>query len=172
MSVERSLTRLITTMATAAWDLMPRWGRWLSAIVLLLWLGWTFLLQERHGGASIVVHSVIDRPISYVYVNGKMGSNTFAFDGLNAGGGSAGPYRIDGDTVKIDWELDMTEEQEKAGYQFEKHSLTLPMPRREKGQDNFHVLFLPDNKVIVRWGGWAEPVMNEVIDNYRTRKGR
>ncbi|MGL5843174.1 MAG: DUF3304 domain-containing protein [Aeromonas hydrophila] len=172
MTVERSLTRLISTMATAAWDLMPRWGRWLSAIVLVLWLGWTFLLQERHGGASIVVHSVIDRPISYVYVNGKMGSNTFAFDGLNAGGGSAGPYRIDGDTVKIDWELDMTEEQEKAGYQFEKHSLTLPMPRRDKGQDNFHVLFLPDNKVIVRWGGWAEPVMNEVIDNYRTRKGR
>ncbi|HDX9011839.1 DUF3304 domain-containing protein [Aeromonas dhakensis] len=172
MTVERSLTRFISTMATAAWDLMPRWGRWLSAIVLLLWLGWTFLLQERHGGASIVVHSVIDRPISYVYVNGKMGSNTFAFDGLNAGGGSAGPYRIDGDTVKIDWELDMTEEQEKAGYQFEKHSITLPMPQREKGQDNFHVLFLPDNKVIVRWGGWAEPVMNEVIDNYRTRKGR
>ncbi|HEA3089412.1 TPA: DUF3304 domain-containing protein [Aeromonas salmonicida] len=171
MTVERSLTRFISTMATAAWDLMPRWGRWLSAIVLVLWLGWTFLLQERHGGASIVVHSVIDRPISYVYVNGKMGSNTFAFDGFSAGGGgSAGPYKIDGDTVKIDWELDMTEEQEKAGYQFEKHSLTLPMPKREKGQNNFHVLFLPDNKVIVRWGGWAEPVMNDVIDTYRTRK--
>ncbi|KUE81860.1 hypothetical protein ATO46_02725 [Aeromonas schubertii] len=171
MRVERSLTRFISTMATAAWDLMPRWGRWLSAIVLVLWLGWTFLLQERHGGASIVVHSVIDRPISYVYVNGKMGSNTFAFDGFSAGGGgSAGPYRIDGYTVKIDWELDMTEEQEKAGYRFEKHSLTLPMPQREKGQNNFHVLFLPDNKVMVRWGGWAEPVMNDVINNYRTRK--
>jgi hypothetical protein len=171
MTVERSLTRFISTMVTAAWDLMPRWGRWLSAIVLVLWLGWTFLLQERHGGASIVVHSVIDRPISYVYVNGKMGSNTFAFDGFSAGGGgSAGPYRIDGDTVKIDWELDMTEEQEKAGYRFEKHSLTLPMPKREKGQNNFHVLFLPDNKVMVRWGGWAEPVMNDVIDTYRTRK--
>ena len=37
----------------------------------------------------------MNRPISYVYVNGKMGSNAFAFDGLNAGGGSAGPYRID-----------------------------------------------------------------------------
>ncbi|MBR7629650.1 MAG: DUF3304 domain-containing protein [Aeromonas popoffii] len=171
MTVERNLTRFISTMATAAWNLMPRWGRWLSAILLVLWLGWTFLLQERHGGASIVVHSVIDRPISYVYVNGKMGSNTFAFDGVSAGGGgSAGPYRIDGDTVKIDWELDMTEEQEQAGYRFEKHSLTLPMPKREKGQNNFHVLFLPDNKVMVRWGGWAEPVMNDVIDTYRTRK--
>ncbi len=171
MTVERSLTRFISTMATAAWDLMPRWGRWLSAIVLVFWLGWTFLMQERHGGASIVLMSVIDRPITYVYVNGKMGSNTDAFDGFSAGGGgSAGPYRIEGDTVKIDWELDMTEEQEKAGYQFEKHSLTLPMPKREKGQDNFHVLFLPGNKVMVRWGGWAEPVMNDVIDTYRTRE--
>ncbi|MGL6626976.1 hypothetical protein [Aeromonas jandaei] len=87
MTVERSLTRFISTMVTAAWNLMPRWGRWLSVIVLVLWLGWTFLLQERHGGASVVLMSVIDRPISYVYVNGKMGSNTFAFDGFGAGGG-------------------------------------------------------------------------------------
>ena len=172
MTVERNLTRFISTMATAAWNLMPSWGRWLSAIVLVLWLGWTFLLQERHGGASIVVHSVIDRPISYVYVNGKMGSNTFAFDGFSAGGGgSAGPYKIDGDTVKIDWLLSTTRDQlDKEGLRPEKHSVTLPMPKREKGQNNFHVLFLPDNKVMVRWGGWAEPVMNDVIDNYRTRK--
>ncbi|MFM5206905.1 hypothetical protein ACSZNB_03325 [Aeromonas hydrophila] len=171
MSVERSLTRFISTMATAAWDLMPRWGRWLSAIVLVLWLGWTFLLQERHGGAAIVVMSVMDRPISYVYVNGKMGSNTFAFDGFGAGGGgSAGPYKIDGDTVKIDWELDMTEEQEKAGYQFEKHSLTLPMPNREKGQDDFCVLMLPDNTPMIRWARSCPVEMDSIVDTYRTRK--
>ena len=172
MSVERSLTRFISTMATAAWDLMPRWGRWLSAIVLVLWLGWTFLLQERHGGAAIVVHSVIDRPITYVYVNGKMGSNTDAFDGFSAGGGgSAGPYQIEGDTVEIKWELAMTRKQyDELGYRPEVHNVVLPMPKREKEQDNFHVLFLPDNKVMVRWGGWAEPVMNDVIDTYRTRK--
>ncbi|KAB7691655.1 hypothetical protein GBN24_06910, partial [Plesiomonas shigelloides] len=112
---------------TAVWRSMPRWLRWFTAIAIVLWLGWVFLIQERHGGASIVVHSVLNRPISYVYVNGKMGSNTFAFDGFNAGGGgSAGPYRIEGNTVKIDWELDMTEEQEKAGYKFEKHTITLP----------------------------------------------
>ncbi|MFM5149297.1 hypothetical protein [Aeromonas hydrophila] len=112
MTVERSLTRFISTMATAAWNLMPRWGCWLSAIVLVLWLGWTFLLQERHGGASVVLMSVMDRPISYVYVNGKMGSNTLAFDGFGAGGGgNVGPYKIDGDTVKIDWLLSTTREQ-------------------------------------------------------------
>ena len=156
-------------IVTAVWRSMPRWLRWFTAMALVLWLGWVFLVQERHGGASIVVNSVMNRPISYVYVNGKMGSNTFAFDGFNAGGGgSAGPYRIEGDTVKIDWELDMTEEQEKAGYKFEKHTITLPMPKREIGQNNFHVLFLPDNKVMVRWGGWAEPVMSDVIDTYRT----
>jgi hypothetical protein len=151
------------SMINAAWDLMPRWGRRLSAIVLVLWLGWTFLLQERHGGASIDVASVMDRPISYVYVNGKMGSNAFAFDGLNAGGGSAGPYRIDGDTVKIDWLLSTTLDQlEKEGLRPEKHSITLPlplplplpMPKREKGQDDFCVLMLLDNTPDDSLGPW------------------
>ncbi|MBA0187060.1 hypothetical protein BV921_09835 [Pectobacterium odoriferum] len=170
MSAASGLTRVISGLITAIWQILPRWGRWTTGILLVLWLGWTLLIQERHGGASIVAHSVIGRPISYVYVNGNMGGNTFAFDGLNSGGSSAGPYRIDGDTVKIDWELDMTEEQEKSGFQFEKHTITLPMPKREKGQDNFYVLFLPDNQVMVRWVGWGIPGMKDVIDTYRTRK--
>ncbi|WP_429066116.1 hypothetical protein [Aeromonas veronii] len=172
MSVERSLTRFISTMVTAAWDLMPGWGRWLSAIVLVLWLGWTFLLQERHGGASIVVMSVIDRPISYVYVNGKMGSNTFAFDGFGAGGGgSAGPYKIDGDTVRIDWLLSTTLDQlEKEGLRPEKHSITLPMPKREKGQDDFCVLMLPDNTPMIRWAHSCPVELDSIVDTYRTRK--
>ncbi|XYQ55534.1 DUF3304 domain-containing protein [Pectobacterium carotovorum] len=170
MSIANGLARAVSGLITAIWQILPRWGRWLASILLVLWLGWTFLIQERHGGASIVVHSVLDRPISYVYVNGNMGGNTDAFDGLNTGGSSAGPYRIDGDTVKIDWELDMTEEQEKSGFQFEKHTITLPMPKREKGQDNFYVLFLPDNQVMVRWVGWGIPGMKDVIDTYRTRK--
>ncbi|WP_421320263.1 hypothetical protein [Aeromonas veronii] len=172
MTVERSLTRFVSTMATAAWDLMPRWGRWLSAIVLVLWLGWTFLLQERHGGASIVLMSVIDRPISYVYVNGKMGSNTLAFDGFGAGGGgSAGPYKIDGDTVKIDWLLSTTREQlDKEGLRPEKHSVTLPMPKRGKGQDDFCVLMLPDNTPMIRWARSCPVELDSIVDTYRTRK--
>ncbi|NJI27186.1 hypothetical protein HBI98_08230 [Aeromonas veronii] len=172
MTVERSLTRFISTMATAAWDLMPRWGRWLSAIVLVLWLGWTFLQQERHGGASIVLMSVIDRPISYVYVNGKMGSNTLAFDGFGAGGGgSAGPYKIDGDTVKIDWLLSTTREQlDKEGLRPEKHTVTLPMPKRGKGQDDFCVLILPDNTPMIRWAHSCPVELDSIVDTYRTRK--
>lgn len=160
------------SMINAAWDLMPRWGRRLSAIVLLLWLGWAFLLQERHGGASIVLMSVIDRPISYVYVNSKMGSNTLAFDGFGAGGGGrAGPYRIDGDTVKIDWLLSTTRNQlDKEGLRPEKHSVTLLMPKREKGQDDFCVLMLPDNTPMVRWAHSCPVELDSIVDTYRTRK--
>ncbi|WP_410454251.1 hypothetical protein [Lonsdalea quercina] len=100
-----------------------------------------------------------------------MGSNTFVFDGINSGGGSAGPYRIEGDTVKIDWLLSVTlKQQEEQGLHLETHSITLPMPKREKGVNNFYVLFLPDNKVMVRWVGWGVPGMKDVIDTYRVRK--
>ncbi|POD89127.1 hypothetical protein ACS91J_19465 [Pectobacterium carotovorum] len=170
MSAANGLTRVISGLITAIWQILPRWGRWVASILLVLLLGWTFLIQERHGGASIVVMSVMGRPISYAYVNGNMGGNTDAFDGRNAGGKTAGPYRITGDTVKIDWELDMTEEQEKAGFQFEKHTTTLPMPKREKGQDDFCVLFLPDNKPMIRWTYRCHLDMQDVIDTYRTRK--
>ncbi|MBA0198482.1 hypothetical protein H4F51_00145 [Pectobacterium brasiliense] len=170
MSVASGLTRVISGLITAIWQILPRWGRWTASILLVLWLGWTFLIQERHGGASLVVMSVMDRPISYAYVNGNMGGNTDAFDGRNAGGKTAGPYRIKGDIVKIDWELDMTEEQEKSGFQFEKHTITLPMPKREKGQNDFCVLFLPDNKPVVRWTYRCHQDMQGVINTYRTRK--
>ncbi|MEQ9842971.1 hypothetical protein [Pectobacterium brasiliense] len=170
MSVASGLTRAISGLITAIWQILPRWGRWLASILLVLWLGWTFLIQERHGGASLVVMSVMDRPISYAYVNGNMGGNTDAFDGRNAGGKTAGPYRIEGDIVKIDWELDMTEEQEKSGFQFEKHTIALPMPKREKGQNDFCVLFLPDNKPVIRWTYRCHQDMQGVINTYRTRK--
>ncbi|WP_082014522.1 hypothetical protein [Plesiomonas shigelloides] len=155
---------------TAVWRSMPRWLRWFTAMALVLWLGWVFLVQERHGGAALIIMSVMNRPISYVYVNGNMGGNTDAFNGWNVGGKTAGPYRIEGNTVKIDWELDMTEEQEKAGYKFEKHTITLPMPKREKGQSDFCVLMLPDNTPMVRWAISCHIDMQDVFRIYRERK--
>ncbi|KAB7691472.1 hypothetical protein GBN24_06915 [Plesiomonas shigelloides] len=155
---------------TAVWRSMPRWLRWFTAIALVLWLGWVLLVQERHGGAALIIMSVMNRPISYVYVNGNMGGNTDAFNGWNVGGKTAGPYRIEGNTVKIDWELDMTEEQEKAGYKFEKHTITLPMPKREKGQNDFCVLMLPDNTPMVRWAISCHIDMQDVFRIYRERK--
>ncbi|MCA6963878.1 hypothetical protein LF943_22590, partial [Pectobacterium odoriferum] len=98
--------------------------------------------------------------------------NTFAFDGFHAGGGgSAGPYRIDGDTVKIDWLLSATlKQQEEQGFQPEKHTITLPMPKREKGQNGFCVLMLPDNKPMVRWAESCAVEMDSIVDTYRTRR--
>lgn len=169
MTAATNYTRFITTLVTTIWQVLPRWGRWVVSILLVLWLGWTLLIQEHHGGAAIVVHSVNERPVSYVYVNGNMGSNTFAFDGFNAGGGgSAGPYRISGNTVKIDWLLSTTSKQHEQGLRPEKHSITLPMPKREKGQNDFCVLILPDNKPTVRWAKSCVVEMDRIVDSYRT----
>ncbi|PSN05850.1 hypothetical protein C7G83_19850 [Siccibacter turicensis] len=151
------------------WNVMPRRARWVTGTLLVLWLGWSWLFQERYGGASVVVMSVMDRPISYASVNGNMGGNTFAFDGLNAGGKIAGPYSISGNIAKIDWELDMTLAQEQAGYKFEKHTVTLPMPKRKKGQNNFCILFLPDNKPLIRWATSCVLEMDPTVEKYRTR---
>ncbi|PSN05851.1 hypothetical protein [Siccibacter turicensis] len=164
-----STARTLMAIATDIWNVLPHWARWVTGTLLVLWLGWAWLFQERYGGASVIVMSVMDRPISYASVNGNGGGNTFAFDGLDAGGKTAGPYSITGDTARIDWELDMTLAQEQAGYQFEKYSMTLPMPKREKGQDDFCILFLPDNKPLIRWATSCSIDMNAVIKKYRTR---
>ncbi|KGA26064.1 hypothetical protein LET06_17460 [Pectobacterium versatile] len=171
MSAASGLARAVSGLITAIWQILPRWGRWVASILLVLWLGWTFLIQERHGGASLVVMSVMDRPISYAYVNGSMGGNTDAFDGRNAGGKTAGPYRITGDTVNIKWELAMTRKQyDELGYRPELHTIELPMPKRDKGQDDFCVLFLPDNKPMIRWTYRCHLDMQDIINTYRTRK--
>lgn len=171
MSAAKGLTILITELVTAIWSILPRRGRWLAGIALAIWLAWIFLIQERHGGASVIVMSVSDRPISHASANGNMGGNTLAFDGLNAGGKTAGPYRIEGSTVKIDWSLSATlRQREEQGFRTEKHSMTLPMPQRDKGQDEFCILFLPDNQPVVSWAESCFLDMNEIIEPYRTRK--
>ena len=160
-------------IARNIWKVLPRWARWVTGIFIVLWLGWSYLFQERHGGASIIIMSVMDRPISYASVNGNMGGNAFAFNGLNVGGKTAGPYRITGDTVKIDWLLSTTGEQfDKQGLRPEKHTVTLPMPKREKGQNDFCILFLPDNELLIRWAFSCHIDMKDVFDKYRTRRGR
>lgn len=156
-------------MFNAAWDLLPRWGRWLAGVLFVVYLVWAFAIKENFGGADLVLNNLMERPISYVYVNGNMGPNAFAFDGLNAGGKSAGPYDISGKTVTIEWELDMTGAQKRAGYRFEKHKVTLPMPERKQGDIHFYVLIMPNNEVRVRWSPKLG-AFDDVIATYRTRK--
>ena len=156
-------------MFNAAWDLLPRWGRWLTGMLLVVYLVWAFAIKESFGGAFLVLNNLMDRPITYHYVNGNMGGNAFAFDGLNAGGKIAGPYDISGKTVTIEWELDMTQAQADAGYRFEKHKVTLPMPERKQGDEYFYTLIMPNNEVRVRWS--PKPgAFKDVIATYQTRK--
>ncbi|TLE17166.1 hypothetical protein, partial [Vibrio cholerae] len=154
----------------AIWTLLPRRGRWLAGALLVGYLVWFFAIKESFGGAKLVLNNLMDRPISYVYVNGNMGPNAFAFDGLNAGGKSAGPYDISGKTVTIEWMLSMTQTQyDSLGYRPEKHKITLPMPKRKQGDMFFYVLVMPNNEVQVRWSP-EFGAFDDVIATYQTRK--
>ncbi|MNS73110.1 hypothetical protein D3C72_1065400 [compost metagenome] len=146
-----------------------RWGFWLVCILSMLWSGWSLLIKTYHDEASIVVYSVVDRPINYIYINGNIGNNASAFDGVSArAGGSTGPYRLEGDIVKIDWLLSVDmEQQEGQVYRSEPHTISLPMPKRKKGQNDLCVLFLPNNKPMVRWANSCAIEMADSIDPYR-----
>ncbi|MGL5678738.1 MAG: hypothetical protein ACRDC2_03895, partial [Plesiomonas shigelloides] len=62
------------------------------------------------------------------------------------------------------------EQLEKEGMKPEKHTITLPMPKREKGQNDFCVLMLPDNTPMVRWAISCHIDMQDVFRIYRERK--
>nr|WP_223227149.1 hypothetical protein [Vibrio cholerae] len=142
----------------------------MAGALLVGYLVWFFAIKESFGGAKLVLNNLMDRPISYVYVNGNMGPNAFAFDGLNAGGKSAGPYDISGKTVTIEWMLSMTQTQyDSLGYRPEKHKITLPMPKRKQGDMFFYVLVMPNNEVQVRWSP-EFGAFDDVIATYQTRK--
>ncbi|EOW9368491.1 hypothetical protein VCSRO208_1126 [Vibrio cholerae] len=154
----------------AIWTLLPRWGRWLAGVLLIGYLVWFFAIKESFGGAKLVLNNLMDRPISYIYVNGNMGPNAFAFDGLNAGGKIAGSYDISGKTVTIEWMLSMTQTQyDTLGYRPEKHKVTLPMPERKQGDIYFYTLIMPNNEVQVRWSPKLG-AFDDVIATYQTRK--
>ncbi|EOF4163529.1 MULTISPECIES: hypothetical protein [Vibrio] len=154
----------------AIWTLLPRWGRWLAGAMLVGYLVWFFAIKESFGGAKLVLNNLMDRPISYIYVNGNMGPNAFAFDGLNAGGKIAGSYDISGKTVTIEWMLSMTQTQYNTlGYRPEKHKVTLPMPERKQGDIYFYTLIMPNNEVQVRWSPKLG-AFDDVIATYQTRK--
>lgn len=121
--------------------------------------------------ASVVIYSVVDRPINNIFINGNMGNNAAAFDGFSASGGrGAGPYRIEGDNIKIDWVLSTTMAQyEEQAHRSTAHTVSLPMPTRIQGQNDFCVLFLPHNKPMVKWAHSCVIEMDANIDTYRAR---
>ncbi|WP_284695353.1 PTS transporter subunit IIC, partial [Escherichia coli] len=72
------------------------------------------------------------------------GANAFA----NGGGSTTCCGDVSGDTAEVIWTLSTTRTQYNAGMRLEKRNMTLPLPKREWGEDFLHVHFLPGNKVL------------------------
>ncbi len=58
---------------------------------------------------------------------------------------------VSGDTAEVIWTLSTTRTQYNAGMRLEKRNMTLPLPKREWGEDFLHVHFMPGDKVLLGW---------------------
>ncbi|WP_355661867.1 DUF3304 domain-containing protein [Halomonas salifodinae] len=120
----------------------------IGAIALLL--AWkTFFPSSVNG--SLAGHNHIDRPIFSYWVDGNWGGN----------GGTTCCWSFKGDTVEVTWILSMTGEQERAGMESERHSITLPMPDYTRGDQYLHVHFLPGNRVEMAWSPTLQSPLSE-----------
>jgi len=75
---------------------------------LLLWgsliVVYVIWLALRMPGAALYVHNHTDRPIFSYFVNDNWGGNAAA----NGGGGMTCCWRIEGETLKVEWIKSMT----------------------------------------------------------------
>lgn len=137
-----------------------RWGRWiwgallLPVVIYLGWSVWAAVWGSPSGPVTLIIHSEIDRPVLGFSVNGVAGSNAFAY----GGGGSTCCGSITGDKAEVIWTLSTTRAQYDAGLRKETRRLTLPLPKREWGENYLHVYFLPDDNVYLWWStGFNSP---------------
>lgn len=95
----------------------------------------------------LVIHSEIDRPIRGFSVNGVAGADASA----NGGGSTTCCGDVSGETAEVIWTVDYSLAQYKAGIRTEVHHKTLPLPKREWGEDFLHVHFYRATRCC--WGG-------------------
>ncbi|ELD1755560.1 hypothetical protein QXC86_003837 [Escherichia coli] len=130
-----------------------RWGRWVwrtlivVPVLVVLWNIGQAVWGGPRGGVILEIHSEIDRPILGFSVNGVAGANAFA----NGGGSITCCGDVSGDTAEVIWTLDMTHEQYLKGMRLEKRNKTLPLPKREWGENYLHVHLCLAIKCC--WGG-------------------
>ncbi|EPD3814612.1 DUF3304 domain-containing protein, partial [Cronobacter dublinensis] len=109
--------------------------------------------------------SELDRPVLEFSVNGVAGSNASA----HGGGGATCCGSISGDNAEVTWTLSTTRAQYDAGLRKETRRIVMPLPKREWGEDNLHVHFLPGDKVLLGWSkdAWSpyEKRTNEIIQS-------
>ncbi|EKK4083246.1 DUF3304 domain-containing protein [Cronobacter dublinensis] len=130
-----------------------RWGKWiwlglsLPVVFYAAWLVWASIWGPPTGAVALIIHSELDRPILEFSVNGVAGSNASA----HGGGGATCCGSISGDTAEVTWTLSTTRAQYDAGLRKETRRIVMPLPKREWGEDNLHVHFLPGDKVLLGW---------------------
>ncbi len=121
---------------------------------LIQLLGWGLLIAvyliwqyQRTPGAALYVHNHTGRPIFSYFVNDNWGGNAAA----HGGGGMTCCWRIEGETLKVEWILDVTPEQIEQGLEEETLSLELPNPPRQRGDRYLHVHFFPGDQIRLAW---------------------
>ncbi|AMD00823.1 DUF3304 domain-containing protein [Halomonas chromatireducens] len=131
--------------------LIPTWLQVILVGAIVTAVVWQFFLREPTGG-SLTGHTHIDRPIYSFWVNDNWGGNLpFYSGGPYTRGGVTCCWAFKGNTAEVVWILSMTGEQERAGVESERHSVTLPMPERTREDQYLHVHFLPGNRVEMAW---------------------
>ncbi|EBB7908391.1 DUF3304 domain-containing protein [Salmonella enterica] len=142
------------------------WRKWvwctliMLPVIAVLWNIGEAVWGGPTGGVILVIHSEIDRPILGFSVNGVAGANAFAY----GGGATTCCGEIKGKKAEVVWTLSTTRAQYNSGLRKEVRRKTLPLPKREWGEDWLHVYFLPGDQVLLGWSkGAGSP--------YKKRKG-
>ncbi|WP_312932581.1 DUF3304 domain-containing protein [Stutzerimonas nitrititolerans] len=121
----------------------------------------------RMPGAALYGHNHTDRPIFSYFVNDNWGGNAAA----HGGGGMTCCWRIEGETLKVEWIKGRTGEQVRQGIQKETLTLELPNPPRRRTDDTLHVHFLPGDQVRLAWSdAHTSPLREELSDFYARDK--
>jgi len=112
-------------------------------------------------GAALYGHNHTDRPIFSYFVNDNWGGN----------GGMTCCWRIEGETLKVEWIKSMTRTQYEQGAREETLSLELPNPPRRRTDDTLHVHFLPGDQVRLAWSdAHTSPLREELSEFYARDK--
>lgn len=133
---------------------------------LLLWgslvVAYVIWQALRMPGAALYVHNHTDRPIFSYFVNDNWGGNAAA-----SGGGMTCCWRIDGETLKVEWIKSMTRTQYEQGVREETLTLAIPNPPRVRTDDTLHVHFLPGDQVRLAWSdAHTSPLRDELSESH------
>lgn len=147
------------------------WGVLSLPVVFVLgWMVWVMFWAPPMGGVTLIIHTRIDRPILGFSVNGVAGPNSSAHNPnksrLYGGGAATCCGSISGKTAEVIWTLSVTGPQYEAGMRPEQRRVVMPLPERQRGENDLHVYFLPGDKVLLGWSDNAFSPYDPRSPNY------